>query len=105
MLRKKNILGFRQYPISPKNLFPPKYRFSPKLNNGNLKWPESFLILAEIGVILLKKSFLELKIFIRIMATTKYNLFKGVVHSETTSGVLNNVEKIGKLVKSYLPGI
>ncbi len=27
----------------------------------------------------------------------------GVIHSETSSGVLNNVESIGKLVKKYLP--
>ena len=31
--------------------------------------------------------------------------FEGVIHSETTSGVLNNVESIGKLVKNHLPGI
>ncbi len=27
----------------------------------------------------------------------------GVIHSETSSGVLNNVESIGQLVKKYLP--
>ena len=29
----------------------------------------------------------------------------GVIHNETTSGVLNQVEKIGALVKKYLPSI
>ena len=28
---------------------------------------------------------------------------KGVIHGETTSGVLNQVEKIGNLVKHYIP--
>lgn len=31
--------------------------------------------------------------------------FKGVIHSETSSGVLNRVEQIGKVVKHYLPGL
>jgi aspartate aminotransferase-like enzyme len=29
---------------------------------------------------------------------------KGVIHGETTSGVLNKVEDIGQLVKKYNPG-
>jgi 2-aminoethylphosphonate-pyruvate transaminase len=45
----------------------------------------------------------ELEEFLKECKQNQYTTV-GMIHGETSSGVLNQVEKIGPLVKKYLPG-
>ena len=45
----------------------------------------------------------ELEEFLKTCKKDEYSTV-GMIHGETSSGVLNSIEKIGPLIKRYLPG-